>query len=234
MLSLKPPVVVHDDPAPPTSFRTLGPGGPALAVMMAVIVIAGLTFVAVRTIGSGGDGPSRGIDAVMQSPGMPKPDFTLTDTSGHPFDLDTQTAGYVTLLYFGYTHCPDICPTHMANIAIGLEHVPAAVRSHIKVVFVTTDPKRDTRQVLRSWLDAFSPTFIGLTGTDAQIDAAEASVGMPPAEVEPLGNGNYSVDHAAWVIAFTPDNLAHFIYPSGLDTGQVWTHDLPRLVRWPA
>jgi protein SCO1 len=208
----------------------------AVIVLMGGILIGLGIFVATR--GSGGSGNQvphpAGLDGILQSPAMPKPNFTLTDTSGHPFNLQADTQGDATLLYFGYTHCPDICPTHMADIALGLARQSPAVRAHLKVVFVTTDPARDTPTVLRQWLNSFNPTFIGLTGDTAQIDAAEASVGMPPSVVEPLGNGNYSVDHAAWVIAFTPDNLAHAIYPSGLDSPAVWAHDMPRLVKWPA
>jgi protein SCO1/2 len=95
------------------------------------------------------------------APGLPKPNFTLTDTNGNPYDLDGQTQGYLTALYFGYTNCPDVCPTHMANIAAALRQLPASVTSHIKVLFVTTDPARDTPAVLRAWLNNFDPTFIG-------------------------------------------------------------------------
>ena len=211
--------------------------------LMAMLIGLGLACVAVGIVAfiesragsnnSSGIHPA-GLDAIIQTPAMPKPNFTLTDTAGQPYNLTAQTNGDVTLLYFGYTHCPDICPTTMADIALGLQKVSPAVRAHIKVVFVTTDPARDTPSVIKTWLDAFNKTFIGLTGTTAQITAAEASVGMPPATVEPLGNGNYSVDHAAWVIAFTPDNQAHAIYPAGLDTPTVWGHDLPRLVDYAA
>jgi len=208
-------------------------------VLVAVGVVA-LVAALLVVLSSGGSSNSsglphaKGLDGVLQDPAVAKPDFTLTDTAGQPFNLDRQTAGYVTLLYFGYTHCPDICPTQMANIALGLSHQSASVRSHIKVVFVTTDPHRDSPQVLRQWLANFNPSFIGLTGTDQQITAAEAAVGMPPAEVEPIGGGNYSVDHAAWVLAFTLDNQAHAIYPAGFDTASVWSHDLSRLVTWRA
>jgi len=195
-------------------------------------------FVVMRSGGgstdSGAVPHAKGLDGVLQDPPMSKPNFTLTDTSGQPFNLQRQTAGDVTLLYFGYTHCPDICPTQMANIPLGLRHQSASVRSHIKVVFVTTDPRRDTPQVIRQWLDNFDPSFIGLTGSDQQITAAEAAVGMPPAEVEPIGGVNYSVDHAAWVLAFTLDNEAHAIYPAGFDTASVWSHDMGRLVTWRA
>ncbi len=178
-------------------------------------------------------GAPKGIRGVVQSPGAPKPDFSLADTSGKTFNLPAETAGDVTLLYFGYTHCPDVCPTHMANIAAAMRQLPDTVTSHIKVVFVTTDPARDTPTVLRAWLDHFDPAFIGLTGTVDQIHAAETASGLPNSATEDLGNGNYAVDHAAQVDAFTTDNLDHVVYPSGY-TERDWVNDLPKLVRgWP-
>jgi protein SCO1 len=180
-------------------------------------------------------GAPKGLKGVVQSPGLPKPDFSLSDTSGKTFNLLSETSGDVTLLYFGYTHCPDVCPTHMANIAAALRELPPTVTSHIKVVFVTTDPARDTPPVLRAWLDHFDTSFIGLGGTAAQIHAAENASGMPASAIDPtdLGNGNYAVDHAAQVDAFTTDNLDHVVYPSGY-TEPDWVNDLPKLVRgWP-
>jgi len=174
-----------------------------------------------------------GLQGTLQVPATPKPGFTLTDTEDQPYNLRAETAGDVTLLYFGYTHCPDVCPTVMANLAIGLSKVSPAVRSHIKVVFVTTDPARDSPPVIGRWLAAFNPTFVGLTGTSQQIIAAETSVGMAPATVVPLGGGNYSVEHAAYILAFTTDDLAHAVYPDGY-TAATWEHDLPRLVDWRA
>src|SRR5262252_6295938 len=79
----------------------------------------------------------------LVTPPLPKPKFTLTDTSGAPFDFWSETQSYITLLFFGYTHCPDECPLHMANIASSLHQVPTEVGKQIKVVFVTTDPARD-------------------------------------------------------------------------------------------
>jgi protein SCO1/2 len=175
----------------------------------------------------------KGLRGIVQSPGAPKPNFTLTDTSGQAFNLPAETNGHVTLLYFGYTHCPDICPTHMANIAAALHQLPPPVTSQVKVVFVTTDPARDTEPVLRGWLDHFDPSFIGLTGTVDQIEAAEAASGLPPSTTENLGKGNYAVDHAAFVEAFTSDNLDHVVYPAGYQEKD-WVNDLPKLVQgWP-
>ena len=81
----------------------------------------------------------------LVTPPLPKPRFTLTDTSGRPFDFAAATKGYVTLLFFGYTYCPDQCPMHMANSSAALKKLPAGTAEHVKLVFVTTDPARDTR-----------------------------------------------------------------------------------------
>src|SRR2546425_2789779 len=80
----------------------------------------------------------------LVNPPLPKPRFTLTDTSGAPFEFWSKTQGYITLLFFGYTRCPDECPLHMANVARGLHTMPLELRDQVKLVFVTTDPARDT------------------------------------------------------------------------------------------
>ena len=166
----------------------------------------------------------------LVSPALPKPTTVLTDTSGQPFDMQKQTQGYVTLLYFGYTNCPDACPQTMSNLQAAFKQLPPDVISKIKVLFVTTDPKRDTPQVLRTWLSKFNPSFIGLVGTDAQINDAMAQVDIPPVTTEDLGNGNYAVSHAAYVMAYTTDNIAHIVYPDGVSVAD-WVHDLNLLVK---
>jgi len=164
----------------------------------------------------------------LVTPPMPKPKFTLTDTSGVPFDFWSETKGYVTLLFFGYTHCPNVCPMHMAFIASALRTLPADVGNQVKVVFVTTDPERDNPRLLRTWLNHFNKQFIGLRGDESAIQAAQLAANMPVAKAAP------SYDHSAFILAFTKDNLAHVIYPSGI-TQSDWIHDLPQLVRedWP-
>ena len=166
----------------------------------------------------------------LVTPPLPKPRFTLTDTSGAPFDFWRETEGYVTLLFFGYARCPDQCPLHMANIAMSLKKMPARVRDQIKLVFVTTDPARDSPQLLRSWLSRFDKRFIGLTGSEAAIEAAQRAAGVPPAGKTPRAGGDYAVGHANFVLAYTKDDLAHVIYPGGV-TQQDWAHDLPQLVQ---
>jgi protein SCO1/2 len=166
----------------------------------------------------------------LVTPPLAKPQFTLTDTSGTPFDFRLETQGYVTLLFFGYTHCPDECPLHMAAIATSLQQVPEYVRNQVKVVFVTADPARDTSTVLRAWLNHFDRRFIGLTGNAATIEAAQRAAQVPAASKTVLANRAYEVGHASFVLAYTKDNLAHVIYPGGI-TPTDWAHDLPLLVK---
>jgi len=165
----------------------------------------------------------------LVTPPLPKPKFVLTDTSGAPFDFWRDTEGSVTLLFFGYAQCPDECPLHMSNIATALKRMPPGLGDHIKVVFVTTDPARDTPKLLRAWLNQFDKRFIGLTGNEAAVGAAQRAAGVPAATKISRAGGHYAVGHANFVLAYTGDNLAHVIYPGGI-TQQDWLHDLPQLV----
>ena len=123
----------------------------------------------------------------------------------------------------------------MSNIATGLKKMPTGVGDQIKLVFVTTDPARDSPRLLRSWLNQFDKRFIGLSGSETAIDAAQRAAGVPPATKTARTGENYDVGHANFVFAYTKDNLAHVIYPGGV-TQQDWLHDLPQLVQeiWPS
>jgi protein SCO1/2 len=98
----------------------------------------------------------------------------------------------------------------------------------VKLVFVTTDPARDNSALLRRWLNQFDPHFVGLTGTEAAIKAAQEAAGVPIARKTGT-SGNYGVSHANFVLAYTKDNLAHVIYPGGVGK-EDWVHDLPLLL----
>jgi protein SCO1/2 len=186
------------------------------------------------TAGSAPSGLARGpggpLHGLLPSPLPRKPDFTLTDTTGRPYHFAAQTRGELTYLYFGYTHCPDACPTTMSDIAAALRLVPAAIRNHVKVVFVTVDPHRDTPRTLRAWLNQFNPHFIGLTGTPAQIRAAEQAAGVPLAPAEHAKGTNYSVAHSSVVLPYSPDNQAHVVYTQGFHATD-YSHDMPLLER---
>ena len=189
----------------------------------------------------------------QQPPGeLPtRPSFVLRDTDGQRYDFAAQTAGRPTLLYFGYTNCPDECPTAMADIAGALRTSPPELRGQTRVVFVTTDPERDTPQVLRRWLDQFDAGTIGLTGTQAEVDAAQEAVRLAPAARTgpvptlpgrpdahehaegtaphrhdgPLG---YGVGHADVIFAFDTDDRMPVTYPGGTRPSDL-AADLPLL-----
>ena len=186
-----------------------------------------LTLASLAPVQQGARGPYRG---GMVTPPLPKPSFVLRDTSGAPFDFRNRTQGSVTLLFFGYTNCPDQCPMHMANIGMALKDLPSDVADQIKLVFVTTDPARDTAAVLRRWLDNFDRHFVGVTGTQAALEMIQKTAGVPVAQKSDASNGRYSVAHANFVLAYTKDNLAHVIYPGGVGKDD-WVHDLRLLAQ---
>jgi cytochrome oxidase Cu insertion factor (SCO1/SenC/PrrC family)/copper(I)-binding protein len=178
-----------------------------------------------------GDGDARYRGVALPSP-LPKPSFTLVDVTGQPYDFAAQTRDKVALLFFGYTHCPDVCPLHMANIAAVLKRMPAEDRARIVTVFVTTDPERDTPQRLRDWLGNFDPSFVGLTGSREDITRVLGMVGLPEAtrEYPTADSANYFIGHGAQVFAFARDANAYTIYPFGIRQ-EDWANDLPKLVR---
>jgi protein SCO1 len=130
------------------------------------------------------------------------PDITLTDTAGRPYNLVSSPSKPVTLLFFGYTKCPDVCIAVLADVATALQRMPSAERDHIQVVFVTTDPARDDGKQIRAYLDRFDPTFVGLTGPLATIKKAATQVGVEIEGMEKLPSGGYEVGHSAQVIGF--------------------------------
>ena len=176
-----------------------------------------------------------GLRGVKLSPVRAKPEFTLDDTQGRPFHFAADTRGTATLLYFGYTNCPDVCPTHLSNIAAALKRMSPDDQARVRVVFVTTDPARDSARALRAWLDNFDKRFIGLRGPLDSVNAIQARLGLPPAAMEAMagpaaGPRNYGMGHAAQVLAFSADDSLRTEYPNGF-TSADWANDLPKLVK---
>ncbi|WP_067486032.1 SCO family protein [Actinomadura hibisca] len=141
------------------------------------------------------------------------PDVRLTDGDGRPYDLAGRAEGKVTLLFFGYTHCPDICPTTMADAAGAMTLLSPAERDRVRVVFVTADPRRDTPKVLKDFLGRFDRSFVGLTGPMKTIQRAAAdakvSITPPPADAK----GNYPVSHGSNVMTYGPDGAGRLMFP---------------------
>jgi protein SCO1/2 len=179
---------------------------------------------------TGDDANPHGLRGRVLPGPLTKPDVMLTDTRGEPYDLRRETDGYLTLLFFGYTFCPDICPIHMANLAAVIRTLRPATAQRVKVVFITTDPDRDTPERLGTWLANFDRSFIGLTGDTAVVNAAQRSLYLPLPQIGPADSaGGYLVGHAAAVVAFSPDNRARVLYPFGIRQAD-WAHDIPKLL----
>jgi cytochrome oxidase Cu insertion factor (SCO1/SenC/PrrC family)/copper(I)-binding protein len=185
-----------------------------------------------ENLAASGSVTGSGLRGMTLAEPLAKPSFVLTRVDGRSYDFAQETAGKITLLFFGYTHCPDVCPLHMANIAAVLKKMPWSTRDAFRVVFVTTDPERDTPARLTEWLGGFDPSFVGLYGPRPLVDSAQRSLGIAPAvrqEPPPGDTAEYLVGHAAQVFVFGRDNMARMAYPFGTRQ-EDWAHDLPRLV----
>jgi protein SCO1/2 len=173
--------------------------------------------------GTGG-GPYAGRE--LDLPLVP-PDFVLADTAGEPFDFARDATRPVTLLYFGYASCPDVCPAHMAAIGKALSEMPAAQAEQVQVLFVSVDAVNDTPETLDDYLDNFSPDFVGLTGTADEVNAALQAVGLPPTAIS--DTDQFPPQHPSDVLAYTADHRAHVTYPFGTPPG-AYVEDLPKLI----
>jgi len=122
----------------------------------------------------------------------PQPDFQLVDMNGHRRGLKDY-AGEVSIVFFGYTHCPDVCPTELLKLSQVVRAL-GPLASQVQVLFVSLDPERDTPELLKDYVTSFDPRFIGLTGSKAEINAAAASFSVQFAKVS-LGN-DYTIDHS--------------------------------------
>lgn len=201
---------------------------PALAGLLVAVLLAlvGCAGAPEKASSLSAPDPS-GFRGVRAEAPHPRPGFTLTDTDGKPYDFAARTAGRPTILFFGYTECPDECPTAMADVASALRKVPE-LREQVSVVFVTTDPRRDSLSVMRRWLDRFDESFIGLTGTPQQLTAAQQAAFVPPAKDTPGGANGYEVAHSSLLLGYGADDRAHVVYPPGSKVSDI-ASDLPLL-----
>jgi protein SCO1 len=129
--------------------------------------------------------------------------FTLVSMNGQ--DVSNQTyRGKWVLIYFGYTFCPDACPTALSNISVALEKLGSDA-SKLQPLFVTVDPQRDTREVLSDYLKSFDPRIIGLTGTKDQIDTLIREFRLYVKQEKSDGDGDsYLVSHSSYIYLMNP------------------------------
>lgn len=233
---------------------------------VAAVLTAGALLATAACGDSGGSGGSTssgaspaadpsvsGYHGVEPNPRPARPSFVLRDTAGNLFDFKARTSGRITLMYFGYTNCPDECITAMADVAAAVRRAPKDIKERLDVVFVATDPARDTPAVLRRWLDQFSTEFIGLVGNLAEVEAAQRAAGLRVAAKEgpvptlpgrpnehvhkagtaphthfgPLG---YSVGHTNVIFGYDVSDRLPVVYPGGSTPADI-AADLPLLAR---
>lgn len=158
------------------------------------------------------------IYGTVLEPPKPLADFTLADQRGAAFDRKS-LKGRWTLMFFGYTHCPDICPTTLHTLVqvvrkLGAEHAPG-------IVFVSVDPERDSAEKLTAYLAYFDSAIVGVTGARAALDAFTRDLGILHRKGEPKPDGGYLVDHSASVLLFNPQGELRALFSAPHDTDRI-------------
>ena len=199
-----------------------------MTTVVAIVAIAGGALVAHTVFDRARSGNASLAVGTILIPPRPLPEFTLTDQAGAPFDL-ARVKGHWTLMFFGFTHCPDVCPTTLAMLA-QVEKMVAAAPAAVtpQVVLISVDPERDTPAKLATYVKYFSPTFTGVTGPVAAIDDFTRALGIPVARTS-LPNGDYTVDHSAAILLFDPQGSMHALF-SAPHSAELIAADYRRIV----
>jgi protein SCO1/2 len=156
----------------------------------------------------------------LLTPPRPLPEIHLVDQDGAAFTPEN-LKGRWSLLFFGFTHCPDVCPTTLGMLSRtekDLADLPTDRRPHI--VFVSVDPLRDTPQQIKPYVAFFSPTFTGVTGTSEAIEDFTTKLGVPVV-ITPASNGEYTVDHSAAIFLVDPQGALHALFSGPHDPARI-------------
>lgn len=164
---------------------------------------------------------------VLQTP-KPAADFTLTAAGGRPVSLSDYRDKLV-VLYFGYTFCPDVCPTTLAEVTKAV-HKLGKKAEDVQVIMVTVDPERDTPERLAEYMAYFDPSFVGVSGTPEQIAAAAAPYGIYYQKHEGTAATGYLVDHTATINVLDREGRVKLVWPFGTD-GDAMAADLAQLLK---
>jgi protein SCO1/2 len=160
------------------------------------------------------------------APASPEMPFTLRSAEG-PVTLD-DLKGKATVLFFGYTSCPDVCPTTLLQLSTALDHL-GEDREDVHVVFVSVDPERDTPERTTAYARAVDPSFLGVTGTDAEIAHVTSRYGIYYAKAEGSEATGYLVDHSATVLVLNPDGQLELLWSPTVTAPQM-AEDLDSLL----
>ena len=158
---------------------------------------------------------------------LPDLQFSLTDDNGKATTA-ADYAGKINLLYFGYTHCPDVCPLALTHLHVALQRL-GAQGDRVHVLFVTVDPARDTPALLHQYVRAFDPRITGLTGTPQQIKALAKRYRGAFNREATNSDGSYEVSHSSGVYVFDADGRARLLATSA-DSVDAIVHDLHALL----
>lgn len=172
-----------------------------LAAVVAIVAIAGGMLLSHALLDRTGE-PTLA-KATLLEPARPLPPLSFVDQQGEPFGPE-RLRGHWSILFFGFTHCPDVCPTTLALLAQvekQLTDLPAEQRP--RIVLMSVDPERDTPEQLAKYVKSFSPTFTGVTGEQEAMHEFAQKLGVPVA-ITQLPNGGYTVDHSAAIFVIDP------------------------------
>ena len=172
-----------------------------LAALVGIVAIAGGMLLS-RVLLDRNGGPTLA-KATLLEPARPLPPMSFVDQQGQPFDAE-RLRGHWSILFFGFTHCPDVCPTTLALLAqVEKQLTDLPTEQRPQIVLMSVDPERDTPEQLARYVKSFSPTFTGVTGTQAAMHEFALKLGVPVA-ITQLPGGGYTVDHSAAIFVIDP------------------------------
>jgi protein SCO1/2 len=193
------------------------------------VEIIGVVLLVVHALASGAAAAELAFKSGALEPPRPAPDFALKAPDGTEFRLSRQR-GVVVALAFGYTFCPDVCPTTLAELAAVRAKLGADAKN-LAVVFVTVDPERDGPERLRSYTAAFDRTFTGLTGSAEQLAAVRNAYGVTARKRIVSGTAAaYLIDHSAFVYVIDTEGRLRLMFPFGTSIDDM-AHDIRLLMR---
>lgn len=195
-----------------------------LAVLLVILAFVGGTFFMVQSIKNGRIQPA--FATVWPSP-MPLKEFSLVDHEGNEFTKD-RFDGKWSVVFFGFTNCPDICPATLQQLAIANKNLQDSGAQVPEIVLVSVDPERDTPDVMATYVSHFTGEILGLSGDITELTQLTSSAGVFFEKAE-LPGGDYAVDHSAAVLVINKDAAIHasFSAPHSVDS---FVHDLPILM----
>ncbi len=163
---------------------------------------------------------------------QPAYNFELTDHNGKRVKLsDFTKQGKIVLLFFGYTHCPDVCPMALETMAKVMKKLTPEEAKRVQVLFISVDPERDTTEVLKGYVPYFNPTFIGLRGSEEEIKKTAKEYKAYYRKVEGESAGGYLIDHTATIYLITPDMKIKLLYTQSKQDPEKMAEDIKFLLR---